>query len=313
MVKEYKLQYNNCKKWQVTVDATPSYILLPDVPDRINSSYSSSSLSQKKFILLLRDPVSRYYSEYQRVLRICFRVIDGDPELEHPTNTRSPEEKIERANANCAQCLKTSSPSKLVLKKENAMSFAEFLKSPYGSSEMDRGNYLISIKRWLTVIDRSQFFILNFQQLIQNTTGNTYTNINSSISTSINISTYTDTYTDTNIDTNTNTITNINTYTHTHTNKLIDVMFRLSNFLNIDPKMFINDATNTKILLPKPPASNSYVEWDPAYLDCKTYNKLEKYYNQTNEGLVDFINSFSNKPKDEPKFQPFTSSRSKCK
>lgn len=175
MIKEYKSQFYDCKKWQVTVDATPSYISIPEVPDRINSTYSSSSLSQKKFILLLRDPVGRHYSEYQRILRICFRVIEGDAELDHPTKARSPEEKIERAKSNCALCMKTSSSSKLVLKKENAMSFAEFVKSPFGSSEIDRGDYLNSIKKWLTIIDRSQLFIMNFQQLIQNTTGNTYT------------------------------------------------------------------------------------------------------------------------------------------
>ena len=90
-------------------------------------------------------------------------------------------------------------------------------------------------------------------------------------------------------------------------------MFRLSSFLNIDPTKFINDPTKTKILLPKPPASNSYVVWDPAYLDCHTYDKLEKYYNQTNTGLIDFINNASNKPKDEPYFGQFTTSRSKCK
>ena len=172
MIKEFKFQYNNCKKWQITVDATPSYVSLPEVPDRINSSYSSLSLSKKKFVLLLRDPVSRHYSEYQRVLRICFRVIEGDPELEHGTINRSPEEKIERAKSNCALCMRESSSSKMVLKKEYAMSFSEFVESPYGSSEMKRGNYLSNIKSWLQVIDRSQLFIMNFQQLIQNTTGN---------------------------------------------------------------------------------------------------------------------------------------------
>ena len=282
MIKEYKFQYSNCKKWQVTVDATPSYISIPEVPNRINSSYTSSSLKQKKFVLLLRDPVSRHYSEYQRVLRICFRVIEGDPELDHPTKTRSPEEKLERSKSNCALCMREipSSSSSLVLKKENAMNFAEFVDSPYGESEIERGEYLYNIKRWLKVIDRSQLFIINFQQLVQNTTCNYY-----------------------------------------HTTIFIimlililsDMMSRLSSFLGIDPKKFIRNETQSTILLPKPPASNSYVNWEPAYLDCKTYDKLDKYFNKTNAGLIDFINSASNKPKEEPIFEAFTSSRSKCK
>ena len=94
---------------------------------------------------------------------------------------------------------------------------------------------------------------------------------------------------------------------------LIDVMFRLSSFLSIDQKRFINDETKSKVLLPKPPASNSYVEWDPAYMDCTTFDKLDKYYHETNDGLIGFINNAPNKPKEEPVFENFTSSRSKCK
>ena len=279
MIKEYKYEFNDCKKWQVTVDATPSYVSIPEVPERVKSSYSSPSLSKKKFVVLLRDPVSRHYSEYQRVLRICFRAIEGDPELEHGTITRSPAEKLERAKSNCAFCLKnTPSSSSLILKKENAMTFAEFVDSPYGTSEMERGNYLYNIQRWLNTIDRSQLFIMNFQQLIQNTTGNHYIVLIIIILILI----------------------------------IIDVMFRLSSFLNIDPKMFIHDNA-TKISLPKPPASNSYVIWDPAYLDCKTFDRLEKYFNETNAGLIDFINKAPKKPKDEPLFLPFASYRSKCK
>ena len=80
-IKDYMYEFAGCKKWQITVDATPSYVSIPEVTDRLNISYSADSLSKKKFILLLRDPVSRHYSEYQRVLRICFRIIDEDEEL----------------------------------------------------------------------------------------------------------------------------------------------------------------------------------------------------------------------------------------
>ena len=286
MITEYNFQYSDCKKWQFTVDATPSYISIPEVPNRINSSYSSSSLKQKKFVLLLRDPVSRHYSEYQRLLRICFRVIEGDPELEHPTKTRSPEEKLERSKSNCALCMRelplsSSSSSSIVLKKENAMTFSEFVVSPYGSSELKRGEYLYNIKRWLKVIDRSQLFIMNFQQLIQNTTCNNNTTNTKMLIILILI--------------------------------LSDMMTRLSSFLDIDPNKFIKNETQSVILLPKPPASNSYVNWDPAYLDCKTFDKIDKYFNKTNAGLINFINSASNKPKQEPIFEAFTSSRSKCK
>ena len=90
------------------------------------------------------------------------------------------------------------------------------------------------------------------------------------------------------------------------------MMSRLSRFLDIDPNKFIKNE-KSMILLPKPPASNSYVDWEPAYLDCKTFDKLDKYFNKTNAGLINFINNASNKPKEEPTFEAFTTSRGKCK
>ena len=124
-------------------------------------------MSKKKFIILLRDPVSRHYSEYQRNLRICFRVIDGDKELDKDSGARTSEEKIERANLRCKIVLK---PNSKALKRENALSFAEWTASEFGESEIRRGRYLSDIERWLTIIDRKHLFIMNFQSVITNTT-----------------------------------------------------------------------------------------------------------------------------------------------
>jgi hypothetical protein len=258
MIQEYLSQYSKCKKNQITVDATPSYISKPDAAERINASYNSISMAKKKFIILLRDPVSRHYSEYQRNLRICFRAIDGDEELDRDSGTRSSEEKVERANMRCRVALKMDSK---VLKKENALSFAEWTASPYGGQEIRRGRYLIDIQKWLSIVNRNQIFIMNFQTVVVNTT---------------------------------------------------DVITRLSNFLEIDPKVFYTNINEKKITLPAPPPSNSYVEWAPSYMDCATFEKLDRLFKRENEGLIEFINNTPNKPKQEPYFPPFTSIRSKC-
>jgi len=267
MVKDYMAEYVGCKPNQVTVDATPKYVVGSEVAERIKASYKPETLAKKKFVLLLRDPVARQYSEYQRVLRICFRVIEGDKQLQRVSTTRTPEEKVERAEKNCGLVMRPAkkggkSPP---LKKENAMTFEEWAVSPFGSYEQARGNYVHQIKHWLSVIKRSQLFILNFQSLISNTS---------------------------------------------------DSMQRLSTFLNIDYQGFLDTAGNadkTKVVLPQPPPSNTYVDWAPAFMDCRTHDTLFEYYKQQNEGLYSLINDAEDRPAQEPFFPAFTSARSKCK
>ena len=59
------------------MDATPSYVWLDYVPELVQRSYTKKELAKKKFLLLLREPVQRQYSEYQRVLRLCLRAYDA--------------------------------------------------------------------------------------------------------------------------------------------------------------------------------------------------------------------------------------------
>jgi len=102
----YLAEFKNCKKNQLTIDATPVYIFDQDAPFRIQRSYSQTDLAKKKFILLLREPVARQYSEYQRVLRICFRVLENDPQVNTeslrllPVNAQRTHTKSRRTCAN---------------------------------------------------------------------------------------------------------------------------------------------------------------------------------------------------------------------
>lgn len=74
----YDAQFQECIRDEslLTLDATPIYISDAAVPQRLKETYVASDLSQKKFVLMLRDPLTRQYSEYQRLLRICFKYID---------------------------------------------------------------------------------------------------------------------------------------------------------------------------------------------------------------------------------------------
>jgi hypothetical protein len=270
----YEDEYADCKSNQLTFDATPKYIFGTEIAERINRSYTRESLESKKFIAILREPVSRQYSEYQRLLRVCFRSIDESNRTPSPqTKKGSAQSAIQRkkdknkGNADCAKILHfapTKHPTKYPepLTKEKAMVLFEWTGTEHGEHEKGRGNYLRQLQHWLKIVRRRQLFIINFDTLIINAT---------------------------------------------------DTLFRVSAFLGLNADMMINDKKNKRIVLPPPPSTSGYVNWPPAVLDCRTHAELEKYYKNNNDGLVHFINSAKDKPAEEPAFPPFETGKVKCK
>lgn len=65
----YKHLFAGCSTTEKTVDSNLGS--LPNVIERINSSYSPALLRAKKFILILREPVSRDFSWYGHRVRAC--------------------------------------------------------------------------------------------------------------------------------------------------------------------------------------------------------------------------------------------------
>lgn len=60
------------KSDSLTLDATPSYVCIENVPSLMAKVYKSKELAQKKFILILRDPVARL------VINILFSISDSN-------------------------------------------------------------------------------------------------------------------------------------------------------------------------------------------------------------------------------------------
>ena len=56
--------FKYCKSSQLSIDKTPSYIRVNGVAKSIKNSYTKENLHKKKFILSLREPIARMYSEY---------------------------------------------------------------------------------------------------------------------------------------------------------------------------------------------------------------------------------------------------------
>jgi len=177
---EYDNKFEGCKRHQLTLDSTPEYIFYNETAMRVYSSYSSLSLSLKKFIVLFREPVSRDYSEYQRTLRICFLAIEDADKLHKEGNKydrhSGVESRIENSYRKCSSIIKnfntnnSSSSNATMFTKDDAYTYAEWSSSPHGLLQKDRGLYLYQLKQWLTYINRNQLIIISFDTLLTNTT-----------------------------------------------------------------------------------------------------------------------------------------------
>jgi len=165
-ISSFLSEFKGCQN-KITIDATPSLIAERLVPQRIKSSYTPENLRKKKFIVLLRDPASRHYSEYQRLVRGCFVLEEDSKRLSFSSRNKNVKEKVGSAEKKC-QYILSKPDGKLT--QDNMFSFAQFTVSSYGAKQLHRGYYLAEIKEWLTVIDRSQLFILSFETLLANTT-----------------------------------------------------------------------------------------------------------------------------------------------
>ena len=101
----YQRNFNECtNSSQMTMDATPSYVWLDYAPELIKKSYTKKQLAQKKFLLILREPVQRTYSEYQRDIRLCLRAYDSAStgySFEHINKKRTAEDQSAHAMKYC--------------------------------------------------------------------------------------------------------------------------------------------------------------------------------------------------------------------
>jgi len=163
-LRTYMAEFAGCKKNNLKMDASPSYIQVEEVPQRIKESYTPEALEAKKFILILREPVSRQYSEYQMRLRVCFKG------LYFKTGHHDDDERLSR---NCRGVMfnyKPMSPKKT----HRFMTFAQWIHGTDGKREISRGHYLEHLMTWLKVVDRGQLYIINFQSLIVDTHNTMY-------------------------------------------------------------------------------------------------------------------------------------------
>jgi len=133
-------------------------------------TYGSILLSKKKFLLILREPISRHYSEYQMRVRVCLGAF----------KPKKKDEDQQRIYRNCDKITSNYIDwihlpvEEQVIDNLHIYTFAQWLKSEDGSAEIERGHYIQHIMAWLDYVNRNQLFILNFSSVI-NKTGETMT------------------------------------------------------------------------------------------------------------------------------------------
>lgn len=164
---KYNSEFDPCAKGTITFDATPGYSEKTSVIDRMKETYGHDALATKRFIYILREPISRHFSEYQMDERFC---IDSIGDL---NRTDQASWRIFRHERACTSVMDenfnplTNDPAKLPTAK--IMDFHEWCMSPRGRRELSRGHYKDITEAYLSTVQRDKFFIMNFESLVTNT------------------------------------------------------------------------------------------------------------------------------------------------
>ena len=269
-------QTHNCNQSELVIDATPAYIRNVVVPGRFAITYAPEELAKKKFILALREPVSREISWYKHNVRECVQQIQlaVSRNTTRSSKTESPgRNKMNNTRGGSRYAKESVYYRRDICGNSSKIAFCrnvgchsipadrtDLLQDPikslltfddyYLANKMEprAGFYLEQIKRWLTVIRRDQLFIVHLDSLAKNTT---------------------------------------------------EVMRAMSKFLGLK-----SDWGDNVVL---PHENESPV---PYSVSCKVMRELAGKFSEANRGLEEFINS-QHAPY-EPHFPPLVLDQSMC-
>jgi len=125
-----KAYYKRVKKEKCIGDFTPTYLFDKEVPKRICSDLGRDM----KFIIILRNPVDRAYSQYLHMKRDCYESLSFKDALSHESG------RLNEAN-----------------NKKNYLSKIRF-------SYVQQGLYTEMLNEYFKYFSKENFLILNFEQ-----------------------------------------------------------------------------------------------------------------------------------------------------
>jgi hypothetical protein len=121
----------------LTGESSPYYLFHPDVPKRV-----AETLPNARFIVLLRNPIDRAYSQYHHEVRLGYETMSFEKALAR-----------ERALMDKQSWW---SPTSDRMFEHNHYSY------------LSRGIYIDQLKRWMQIIPRERFLILKSEELYSN-------------------------------------------------------------------------------------------------------------------------------------------------
>jgi hypothetical protein len=130
------------------LDSTPGYLFFENALENMKRLYSVESIKKKKFIVILREPVSRLFSWYRHIYGECSAHYGG-------------------LRTNITEtygifCSRPPFPNSVYTD-----TFHAFLHSGRKFRSVERGHYLLDLKRWLNFIERDQLFIIKQSTLVK--------------------------------------------------------------------------------------------------------------------------------------------------
>jgi hypothetical protein len=177
----------HCDDATIYFDSTPDYFANYDAPARMNETFTEEDKKKKRFIIILREPVGRSFSWYNHLLNHCVPFMRN-----YLTTLKSRNDKLRKENKNekdgfvplpinvqglcnerhckSLRCSTTGQNATLLDDLRGVESFKAFSEDEE-HFPLHVGHYIRHINRWLEFFDRSQFFIVNFEDLVKDTPG----------------------------------------------------------------------------------------------------------------------------------------------
>lgn len=171
--KEQFVDRTNCSDGALTIDGTPRYIRSEQAPRLMKEVYKDE-LVRKKFILVLREPVSREFSWYRHNLRSCVPSIRQAAEKQKapPRNVSSVMYKeasiCKSSTCQVLGCRQVAWGAEQVQHPERYLyNFDQYIH--HTKAVFTDSAYVHQIRHWLQYISREQLFVINIQTLLRAT------------------------------------------------------------------------------------------------------------------------------------------------
>lgn len=152
------------------LDATTHYFTTDFVPSRMKETFSYDEFEKIKIILILRNPAAREFSWYQHNFRNCYDYMKRflykqRRDVIFPPN---PIHLCEDFHCDILKCRESANSISLPTIHGRLATYAEYVRE--GHINLNTSKYVLHLSNWLQHFRRDQIFIINFENLVANTT-----------------------------------------------------------------------------------------------------------------------------------------------